>query len=143
KNKEAPPPGGWDSHPMSPSRATATVALAKRPILTPPGRGGQVKGLGTLSSEATMRRVTGAVSVWAVLYLLFVPLAAQETARGKVSGTVADSATRQAITGAVVTVSGTTLSASTNAGGYFVIENVPAGTHDLIVKRLGYRPATA
>ena len=90
-----------------------------------------------------MRRVTGAVSVWAVLYLLFVPLAAQETARGKVSGTVADSATRQAITGAVVTVSGTTLSASTNAGGYFVIENVPAGTHDLIVKRLGYRPATA
>jgi TonB-linked SusC/RagA family outer membrane protein len=57
---------------------------------------------------------------------------------GTIRGRVTDAASQRPVAEAQVTVSGTTLGASTTANGEYVIGNVPAGTRELIVRRLGY-----
>ena len=64
------------------------------------------------------------------------PLAAQAT--GTVRGRVTDASGQRAVSDVQVTVTGTQLGAVTNAAGDYIIANVPAGTHELSARRLGY-----
>ncbi|NUN69124.1 MAG: TonB-dependent receptor [Bacteroidetes bacterium] len=57
---------------------------------------------------------------------------------GKISGTVLDQATREALLGATVQVVGTPLGAATGPDGSFIILNVPPGTYSVRVSSLGY-----
>jgi TonB-linked SusC/RagA family outer membrane protein len=57
-------------------------------------------------------------------------------AGGPVSGQVLD-AKGQGLPGVTVLVAGTTLGGATNSDGTFVIENVPAGAHTLIISSVG------
>ncbi|MCZ6760513.1 MAG: carboxypeptidase regulatory-like domain-containing protein, partial [Gemmatimonadetes bacterium] len=66
-------------------------------------------------------------------------LAAQETS-GKVEGTVRDP-NDQPVAGAQVLIMGTSFSAQTNTGGYYFINNVPAGTYNVRAQFIGLQPA--
>jgi outer membrane receptor for ferrienterochelin and colicins len=75
----------------------------------------------------------------ALLLALFPALAHAQG--GTVRGTVAGEE-GAAVAGAQVSVTGTRLSATTNAQGAFTLANVPAGTHPLRVSQAGYRTRT-
>ncbi len=57
---------------------------------------------------------------------------------GTITGTVIDSATRQPLAGVNVIVEGTRLGAVTRDDGTFTIVGVPAGTHSVRARRIGY-----
>jgi len=67
-------------------------------------------------------------------------------AQGTVRGRITDAGTKRPLADAQVQVTGTTMGAVTNANGDYVIVNVPAGSQQLIARRLGYsrqtRPVT-
>ena len=65
------------------------------------------------------------------------PLAAQQPT-GIITGQVIDSATRQPIAGVNVVVEGTRLGTITRDDGTFTIGGVPAGTHTVRARRIGY-----
>lgn len=56
---------------------------------------------------------------------------------GSISGTVTSDATGPAVGGSTVTVVGTTISTTTDAEGYYIIDKAPVGTHDIIVTQSG------
>jgi iron complex outermembrane receptor protein len=68
---------------------------------------------------------------------------AQAIADNTVSGRLYDSVSLKPIAEATVTVEGTTLQAKSSADGTYVIANVPAGTHHLVVTAKGFMPARA
>jgi len=65
------------------------------------------------------------------------PLSAQQPT-GAITGRVIDSATRQPIAGVNVVVEGTRLGTVTRDDGTFTIGGVPAGTHTVRARRIGY-----
>ena len=65
------------------------------------------------------------------------PLGAQQPT-GTITGQVIDSATRQPIAGVNVVVEGTRLGTVTRDDGTFTIVGVPAGTHTVRARRIGY-----
>lgn len=69
--------------------------------------------------------------------LIALPVEAQN--RGTVSGLVRDGVTRRHLTGAQVSVVGTTMMASVDEDGRYTITNVPAGTRVIRVRMIGYR----
>lgn len=76
-----------------------------------------------------------------LLLALFAMPAAAQTA-GKIEGRVTDQATGQPLAGAQVVVVGTTLGNLTNQDGYYFINNVPAGLHDIQSQYIGYQSVT-
>lgn len=90
-----------------------------------------------------MRHLSGVAAIGlagGVLALSSASVRAQEPqARGTVAGVVRDS-TGAGISGAEVTIVGTSLRAHTNAQGEFRLTNVPAGTITVGVRRLGFIP---
>ena len=60
------------------------------------------------------------------------------TSTGSISGMVTDSATNSPISGATVSIVGTSLSASTDSTGGYAILQVPVGTHNLAITSSGY-----
>ena len=85
-------------------------------------------------------RKFGLVSVLAVVVGAAIPGAASAQS-GSITGTVTDTAGRP-ISVAQVGVEGTTLLAVTQENGRFSIANVPAGSHRLSVRRVGFNPYT-
>ncbi|HVT05496.1 MAG TPA: TonB-dependent receptor [Thermoanaerobaculia bacterium] len=73
--------------------------------------------------------------LWAAASL--TPLGAQQPT-GTITGQVIDSATRQPLAGVNVVVEGTRLGAVTRDDGTFTIVGVPAGTHTVRARRIGY-----
>src|SRR3982074_633590 len=65
------------------------------------------------------------------------PLPAQQPT-GTITGQVVDSATRQPLAGVNVVVDGTRLGAVPRDDGSFSIVGVPAGTHTVRTRRIGY-----
>ena len=83
-----------------------------------------------------MHRALGAMAVMAGGAL---PVAAQQ-ATGTIVGTVLNAETRAPLAAAAVLVTGTQLTGNTNAGGRFVIDDVPEGAHSVQVRLLGFAP---
>jgi len=59
---------------------------------------------------------------------------------GSIGGTVRDADTRQPLAGATVTHLGTRRFTTTDSAGHYLLDGLPAGTSDVIVRRLGYAP---
>jgi hypothetical protein len=76
-----------------------------------------------------------------VLGLLVTGRAAAQEA-GKVQGRVTDAASGQPIAGAQITIAGTRLGNISNAEGFYFINNVPAGLHDINTQFIGYQAVT-
>ncbi len=58
---------------------------------------------------------------------------------GKLSGKVTDQKTGEALIGAAVTIEGSTRGTATNVNGEYVITDVPAGTHSILIKYISYQ----
>jgi outer membrane receptor protein involved in Fe transport len=72
--------------------------------------------------------------------LFFGALSAQSS--GKITGVVTDKVTGEALPGVNVVVEGSRLGASTDVDGFFVILNVPVGTHNVKFNYVGYAETT-
>jgi outer membrane receptor protein involved in Fe transport len=59
---------------------------------------------------------------------------------GKISGTITDAQTKEALAGVNVLVVGTALGAATDVQGTYFIINIPPGTYQLKVSAVGYSP---
>lgn len=79
------------------------------------------------------------VAIASVTLLLSIPQGLKAQAVGTIRGRVIEAASRQPVADAQVNVVGTTLGAITNAAGEYVIVNVPAGEHQLRLRRIGFR----
>jgi outer membrane receptor for ferrienterochelin and colicin len=79
-----------------------------------------------------------------LLTLLLVAIVSMAHAgnTGKISGTVKDAQTGEALIGASVKVEGTTMGAATNIDGYYVILNIPPGKYVLVASGVGYNKMT-
>ena len=77
--------------------------------------------------------------------LVLASLALAQTASaqgtGRITGTVTDSSGGGPLSNVQVTVAGTRLGSLTDASGRYSIGAVPAGTHTIETRRLGYRPS--
>jgi TonB-linked SusC/RagA family outer membrane protein len=69
-------------------------------------------------------------------------VAATPAGTGRISGTVTDSVSGRPLSAVQVSVAGTRLGALTDETGRYAINAVPAGTHTLEARRLGYRMFT-
>ncbi len=91
-----------------------------------------------------IRRSSRRVLIHTLVYIIFLatvtPLRAQESS-GIVSGEIRDIHTQQPLPGSTVVISGTTLGASTNDRGYYIIKNVPSGKYQLKASMIGYENA--
>jgi TonB-dependent receptor len=65
-----------------------------------------------------------------------------ELGSGNVKGKVYDAESKDPLPGATVLVKGTSIGASTDMNGDFVIHNVPAGDQTIVVSYIGYNPTT-
>ncbi len=68
---------------------------------------------------------------------LFESINAQS--RGNLSGKVTDAKTGEPLIGATIIFEGTTIGASSNANGSYLIENIPTGTYNLKASYIGYQ----
>jgi outer membrane receptor protein involved in Fe transport len=75
-----------------------------------------------------------------VCVLVLTPLLVLGGTTGKIRGKISDKETGEALVGASVIVKGTSLGASADINGEFVILNVPPGMYSLEGKFLGYQP---
>lgn len=74
-----------------------------------------------------------------VMNLVVLTLFAQSSSTtGKIRGTVTDANSGEPLVGANIIVQGTTTGSATNTNGQFVIPNLSAGQHSLIVTYMGY-----
>jgi TonB-linked SusC/RagA family outer membrane protein len=89
----------------------------------------------------SLRTVCMGVAAGALLGIGLPAGAAAQTA-GRIQGTITDSRTKQPLPAAAVIVQGTKLGAVSDADGRFVLPNVPAGQHTLLVRRIGYGSVT-
>jgi TonB-dependent starch-binding outer membrane protein SusC len=79
-----------------------------------------------------------AKSLVLLLTLIVAPSAVMAQQTGRVAGVVSDSASGQPIPNATVSIVGTKLAAVTSSEGRYSIVNVPAGSAQVRVQRLGY-----
>ena len=84
-----------------------------------------------------MHRVRYVVAIVCVVLGLTARLAAQTAT---IRGTVTDSASREALQGASVTLVGTGIRSETNASGQYTLSEAPAGTATVRVQMIGYAP---
>jgi TonB-linked SusC/RagA family outer membrane protein len=77
----------------------------------------------------------------AILTLTATAAVAQAQAGGRIAGRVSTDGGRS-LPGIQVTVTGTTLGAVTDSGGQYNIRNVPAGSHSVLARGIGYASGT-
>ena len=78
-------------------------------------------------------------SIAALLACVLIAPWAHAGSTGKISGVVRDSKTKEGLPGVNVILEGTTLGASTNVEGRYVILNVPPGRYTVSASYIGYR----
>src|SRR5436309_622796 len=88
-----------------------------------------------------LARAAGLVFGAAVVALL-APRSVLAQTTGTVRGRVTESGAQAGVSDAQVSIVGTQLGAITNAIGDYTIGNVPAGTRQVMVRRIGYLPRT-
>src|SRR5690349_18140050 len=128
-------------HPTSPEvgdRAGRKVAaLAVLPVL--PFRRSLTRHAGRLAAAPENPAMHRLLCLLSLLALAAAPRLL--TAQGSIAGVVKDSAAGVPLAGVTITVDGTALAGHSDATGRYLITTVPAGTHHLRARRLGYAPA--
>lgn len=88
----------------------------------------------------TFTSVRRAAAVALAVALSSLTLQAQST--GTIRGRITDAAAGRGLADAQIVVDGTRLGAISGANGEFTLAGVPSGTRNIVVRRLGYQPAT-
>ena len=89
-----------------------------------------------------LRRLSWRCVALAAVQLLLVVSGASAQDVGKLQGRVTDASSGQPIVGAQVMIAGTRLGNISNADGFYFINNVPAGLHDIQAQFIGYPAIT-
>lgn len=76
------------------------------------------------------------IRIFSIIVLLHSILLSGTT--GKITGKITDSKTGEGLIGVNVLIAGTTLGASSDIDGYYVILNIPPGKYNLLFSSLGY-----
>jgi len=87
-----------------------------------------------------VQRLAVVLAVAASFVLMTWATVAAQGTTGKIQGRVTDSRTGAPIPAAQVSVEGTTLGNITNDDGYYFINEVPAGLHNVRAQSIGFRP---
>jgi hypothetical protein len=74
-----------------------------------------------------------------IVTALLLPVLAVAGTTGKIKGKVADRETGEALPGANVLITGTTIGAASNVEGEFVLLNIPPGVYEVKAQYIGYR----
>ncbi len=74
--------------------------------------------------------------------LLVLSLPLQALAQGTLTGTVRDANTQESLIGAQVVIPALTMGSVTDVDGVYTIVGVPAGTHVVQIRYIGYRTTT-
>jgi TonB-dependent starch-binding outer membrane protein SusC len=90
--------------------------------------------------ELHCARLARAVSMVLVVLLTLAPRSTSAQAPGSVAGRLLNAQTGAPIGSAQIYLAGSSLGTVTRADGRFAIMNVPAGTYDLRVELIGFRP---
>lgn len=77
-----------------------------------------------------------------IVSMLILYSTAQAQEEGRITGTVVDSDLGEALIGVNVFLEGTTMGAATDLDGRYVIDNVPAGTYNLVFSSIGFAKST-
>ncbi|MEK7819038.1 MAG: TonB-dependent receptor [Bacteroidota bacterium] len=80
------------------------------------------------------------IRIFSIIVLLHSILLSGTT--GKITGKITDSKTGEGLIGVNVLIAGTTLGASSDIDGYYVILNIPPGKYNLLFSSLGYNKKT-
>jgi len=78
------------------------------------------------------------ISMVSIFFLIDLSNSYAQRTTGSVSGTVIDTETNLPLISATIYLSGTTVGTTTNTEGLFVLNNVPAGIFELVVRYVGY-----
>jgi anti-sigma factor RsiW len=114
------------------ARARQDESMQKARFTPPPANIAQAAPAPTPAPVAKLNANVGALRSGAMM-----DLARTESVPGRVEGRIT-SAQGAGLGGANVTVQGTNLSVASDSSGRFQSDNVPAGEHRLIVRRIGY-----
>ncbi|MBN1154636.1 TonB-dependent receptor [candidate division KSB1 bacterium] len=79
------------------------------------------------------------ITLFTFMILISLPIVTFADNYGKITGTITDMETREALVGVNVMIEGTSLGAATDLNGNFIILQVPPGTYDLRIDALGYK----
>ena len=128
--------------------AEAGLNITYSPVVLPPGRRVTIKAgdisVVTALTEMLFRSGLDVVvdrgGALALVVCRHPAPRAEIQDSGTIVGTVTDRATRAPIPGATVVVEGTSFSATSGVDGRFRIEGVPAGTHQVQARYIGYAP---
>jgi hypothetical protein len=74
----------------------------------------------------------------AALFVLALPLLAQQTQHATLAGRVMDDSTSAPLANVNIYISNSTLGANTNEDGVFEIRNIPFGNYEIVASRIGY-----
>ncbi|MFA6468511.1 MAG: TonB-dependent receptor [Bacteroidota bacterium] len=77
-----------------------------------------------------------------LISLIFVSFQLFAGTNGTLEGTVRDKQTGEALIGTTVLIKGLNRGSVTNSDGYYAINNIPAGTYDVVVSYIGYQTLT-
>jgi TonB-dependent receptor len=75
-------------------------------------------------------------------FILFMAQSSMAAGSGTLKGKVFDKDTKDALPGATVIVKGTSVGASTDLNGDYLIHNAPSGQQTIVVSYIGYTPTT-
>ena len=90
--------------------------------------------------KMTIHRLKTPLRFLPAFFLLFLPsLYAAESHQGTIRGTVRDAQSNEPLAFTNVFLANTTLGDAANERGEYVLEDVPAGTYQLVVSRIGYK----
>ncbi len=64
---------------------------------------------------------------------------AQGSGNGRIKGTVTDALSGEPLIGTNIAIEGTSLGTSTDLNGEYMISNIPAGTHTVVFRYIGYK----
>lgn len=79
---------------------------------------------------------------FALIPVILIHSTSAQTVTGSISGEIRDVVTKQPLPGGNVVLSGTTLGATCDDKGYYVIKNVDPGKYQLHASIIGYESAT-
>jgi TonB-dependent receptor len=85
-----------------------------------------------------MKKQSTIIFLLPVIFLLFFSFAYSQN-KGQIQGTITDSTTGDALSGANVIIEGTSLGAASDINGNYKIYNVPADSFKVIVRYIGYQ----
>lgn len=111
-----------------------------RPMINPP-YGVPMKRKTSFSRSTRIAWRLAAASVLSLASQLLVTSAANAQQAGVIAGTVLHERTQQPIADATISVEGTDLRATSDAQGRFRLTGVPGSSAQIVVRRIGFRPA--